>query len=195
MVVAALLTYVLDTARQSFDLLLSIGAGTGLLYLLRWFWWRINAWSEIAAMVQLVRDRRRASRSRRSMGWRSRRPIALLDVGGASRRWCGSRWPTSVRAPTAPRCSRFYRLVRPGGPGWRDMRARGGRGGRARLDSAGACSAGCSVSRSCTARCSAWDHSCSASRRLPACGGCSHVASGLGLLRVVPRLWSGAPIR
>jgi Na+/proline symporter len=51
MVLAALLTYVLDTARASFELLLSIGAGTGLLYLLRWFWWRINAWSEIAAMV------------------------------------------------------------------------------------------------------------------------------------------------
>ena len=41
----------LGSARDSFDLLLSIGAGTGLLYLLRWFWWRINAWSEIAAMV------------------------------------------------------------------------------------------------------------------------------------------------
>lgn len=51
MVLAGLLTLVLDTARQSFDLLLSIGAGTGLLYLLRWFWWRINAWSEISAMV------------------------------------------------------------------------------------------------------------------------------------------------
>ena len=51
MVAAGLLTLVLDTARTSFDLLLSVGAGTGLLYLLRWFWWRINAWSEIAAMA------------------------------------------------------------------------------------------------------------------------------------------------
>ncbi len=39
------------TAQDTFDLLLSVGAGTGLLYLLRWFWWRINAWSEIAAMA------------------------------------------------------------------------------------------------------------------------------------------------
>lgn len=39
------------SARGSFNLLLSIGAGTGLLYLLRWFWWRINAWSEISAMI------------------------------------------------------------------------------------------------------------------------------------------------
>ncbi len=51
MVVAAFLTFVLDSARESFELLLSIGAGTGLLYLLRWFWWRVNAWSEIAAMA------------------------------------------------------------------------------------------------------------------------------------------------
>src|SRR5215216_3589968 len=51
MIVAASVTFVLDSARQSFDLLLSVGAGTGLIYLLRWFWWRINAWSEIAAMI------------------------------------------------------------------------------------------------------------------------------------------------
>ena len=51
MVCAGLLTFVLDTARESFELLLSIGAGTGLMYLLRWFWWRVNAWSEVAAMA------------------------------------------------------------------------------------------------------------------------------------------------
>jgi Na+/proline symporter len=51
MLLAALLTFVLQSARASFELMMSIGAGTGLLYLLRWFWWRINAWSEIAAMV------------------------------------------------------------------------------------------------------------------------------------------------
>jgi hypothetical protein len=38
-------------AKDSFDILLQIGAGTGLLYILRWFWWRINAWSEISAMI------------------------------------------------------------------------------------------------------------------------------------------------
>ena len=51
MLLAALFTFVLDNARASFELLLSVGAGTGLIYLLRWFWWRINAWSEIAAMA------------------------------------------------------------------------------------------------------------------------------------------------
>src|SRR4029077_5877226 len=48
---AAALTFFLDTAKNAFDLMLQVGAGTGLLYLLRWFWWRINAWCEIVAMI------------------------------------------------------------------------------------------------------------------------------------------------
>src|SRR5204862_3033189 len=51
MICAALLTFALDTAKEAFDLILSVGAGTGLIYLLRWFWWRVSAWSEIAAMT------------------------------------------------------------------------------------------------------------------------------------------------
>ena len=51
MVLAALLALILEEARDGFDLLLSIGAGTGLLFILRWFWSRINPYSEIAAMV------------------------------------------------------------------------------------------------------------------------------------------------
>jgi Na+/proline symporter len=51
MIVAALATYALSTSKQAFDLILSVGAGTGLIYLLRWFWWRVNAWCEVAAMV------------------------------------------------------------------------------------------------------------------------------------------------
>jgi solute:Na+ symporter, SSS family len=41
----------LQNAMQAFQILLQIGAGTGLIFILRWFWWRINAWSEIAAMT------------------------------------------------------------------------------------------------------------------------------------------------
>ena len=51
MVLAGLLALVLDEARDGFNLLLSIGAGTGLLFILRWFWSRINPYSEIAAMA------------------------------------------------------------------------------------------------------------------------------------------------
>ena len=48
---ASSLVFVLDTAKDAFDIILQVGAGTGLLYLVRWFWWRVNAWSEVAAMV------------------------------------------------------------------------------------------------------------------------------------------------
>ena len=41
----------LTNASQAFELLLMIGAGTGLIYILRWFWWRINAYTEIIAMI------------------------------------------------------------------------------------------------------------------------------------------------
>lgn len=36
---------------SGWELVLMLGAGTGLVYILRWYWWRINAWSEIAAMA------------------------------------------------------------------------------------------------------------------------------------------------
>lgn len=51
MVLAAAMALYLQNAKQAFDILLQIGAGTGLIFILRWFWWRINAYSEIVAMV------------------------------------------------------------------------------------------------------------------------------------------------
>ena len=51
MVAAGLFALLLESAIQGFNILLSVGAGTGLLFLLRWFWWRINALSEVVAMV------------------------------------------------------------------------------------------------------------------------------------------------
>lgn len=50
MIFSALLALVLTNALQLFDIILMFGAGTGLIFILRWFWWRINAWSEISAM-------------------------------------------------------------------------------------------------------------------------------------------------
>ena len=50
-VLASFVGLLLETAMQAFQILLQIGAGTGLVFLLRWFWWRINTWSEISAMV------------------------------------------------------------------------------------------------------------------------------------------------
>ncbi len=50
-VLASGLVFLLDTAKDAFDIILQVGAGTGLLYLIRWFWWRVNAWSEVIAMI------------------------------------------------------------------------------------------------------------------------------------------------
>ncbi|NMM50137.1 sodium:solute symporter family protein [Marinigracilibium pacificum] len=51
MVLAMLFALVLESALEAFQILLTIGAGTGLIFILRWFWWRINAWSEITGMA------------------------------------------------------------------------------------------------------------------------------------------------
>ena len=51
MVLAGLVALALENALTAFNILLQIGAGTGLIFILRWFWWRINAWSEVTAMV------------------------------------------------------------------------------------------------------------------------------------------------
>ena len=51
MVLAGLLALVLEEAKDAFDLVIQIGAGSGLLFILRWFWYRINPWSEITAML------------------------------------------------------------------------------------------------------------------------------------------------
>jgi len=124
MLFAALLTFVLDSAKQSFDLLLSVGAGTGLIYLLRWFWWRINAWSEIAAMISsfviavafFVADK---------MGFAVASHISLvISVAVTTLVWI---IVTLMTAPTEhATLLNFYRLVRPAGPGWRAIRAESG---------------------------------------------------------------------
>ncbi|WP_103865980.1 sodium:solute symporter family protein [Aquimarina sp. I32.4] len=54
MVASAILALFLTNAKQLFDIILMFGAGTGLVYILRWFWWRINAWSEISVMFSAM---------------------------------------------------------------------------------------------------------------------------------------------
>ena len=51
MIFSALFALYLQNAKQLFDIIIMFGAGTGLIFILRWFWWRINAWSEISAMI------------------------------------------------------------------------------------------------------------------------------------------------
>ncbi|MGC8594749.1 MAG: sodium:solute symporter family protein [Candidatus Kryptoniota bacterium] len=51
MILSAIVTFYMESIADAWKFLIAIGAGTGLVYLLRWFWWRINAWSEISAMA------------------------------------------------------------------------------------------------------------------------------------------------
>lgn len=124
MAVAAAFTFVLDTARQSFELLMAIGAGTGLIYLLRWFWWRINAWSEVAAMASsflvavgfFIAGRRGFSLPSHV--------VLLASVATTTIVWVTV---TYLTPPTdRETLVRFCRLVRPAGPGWAAIRSDAG---------------------------------------------------------------------
>ena len=124
MVLAAALTFVLESAQGNFALLLSIGAGTGLLYLLRWFWWRINAWSEISAMASsfLVAVGFFVARK---MGSTIPEHVSLLiTVATTTIVWVAV---TLMTKPTSRETLvNFYTLVRPAGPGWKSIRAETG---------------------------------------------------------------------
>ena len=139
MVVAALLTFVLSTAKESFDLILSIGAGTGLIYILRWFWWRINAWSEIAAMVSsFIVSITIFVTTKAGMdpiaaivpaGWHPElvtQWTLIITVLVSTISWLSVTYLTSPS--DRPTLIAFYRLVRPAGPGWRRVRAEAGVG-------------------------------------------------------------------
>jgi Na+/proline symporter len=126
MILAALLTYVLDTARESFQLMMSVGAGTGLIYLLRWFWWRVNAWSEISAMVSSFVVAVGFFVANKAGAQVPSQVALLITVGTTSVVWIVV---TLLTRPTdQPTLERFYRQVRPAGPGWRAVRAATGLG-------------------------------------------------------------------
>src|SRR5687768_9974406 len=121
MMVAAALTFVLDTAQASFNLLLSIGAGTGLIYLLRWYWWRINAWSEIAAMVSSFAVAVAFAVANRTGATIAPHVSLLVTIAVTTVVWVAA---TFLTAPTdRSTLVAFYRLVRPAGPGWASVRA------------------------------------------------------------------------
>jgi SSS family solute:Na+ symporter len=121
---AGALVFVLDTAKDSFDIILQVGAGTGLLYLVRWFWWRVNAWCEVNAMISsfvfsiliLVL---------RKVGVVIPTHYALiLTVVVTTISWV-------LTAFIGPQTDRetlvaFYKKVRPFGPGWRAIRREAG---------------------------------------------------------------------
>lgn len=123
MVAAGALSLLLSNALQAFQILLQIGAGTGLLFLLRWFWWRINAAGELAAMLisfavavwfQLLHP---------ALGGEMLPASTQLLVGVAITTvgWLGVVLATP---PADERTLReFYRRIQPGGPGWKPVLA------------------------------------------------------------------------
>jgi len=124
MVCAAFMTYALGTAKDAFELILSIGAGTGLLYLLRWFWWRISAWSEIAAMVSSFLVALGFFIARKNGLELAPEVSLLVTVAVTTVVWVA----TTLLAPATDEetLAKFYALVRPSGPGWRPVAERTG---------------------------------------------------------------------
>jgi len=121
---AGALVFVLETAKDSFDIILQVGAGTGLLYLVRWFWWRVNAWCEVNAMISsfgfsillLIL---------RKVGLVIPTHYALiLTVLATTAVWV----LTALLGPkTDPQTLiKFYKKVRPFGPGWEPVRKEAG---------------------------------------------------------------------
>ncbi|HZT13166.1 MAG TPA: sodium:solute symporter family protein [Candidatus Baltobacteraceae bacterium] len=121
MICAIGFTFVLDTAKETFTLILQIGAGTGLIYLLRWYWWRINAWTEVSAMaasflVALIFF------ALGKTGHATPEYIALLfTVGITTVVWIAVTYLT----PPVDEATlvKFYEKVRPAGAGWARVRA------------------------------------------------------------------------
>ncbi len=104
------------SVNAAWQMLLALGAGTGAVFMLRWFWWRINAWTEIASMVGSLTF---------FLALRFVEPVevkmlyvALLTIGT----WIVVMYLTPPEADAV--LDRFYRKVRPGGSGWRPVAAR-----------------------------------------------------------------------
>ncbi len=126
MLVAALATKYINTASTGFTLLLSIGAGTGLLYLLRWYWWRVNASAEVAAMAASFVTAIAFEVARRNGAAISGSASLLVTVGVTTVVWITAAF---VGPKTDPKVlESFYKLVRPAGPGWAKVRAATGVG-------------------------------------------------------------------
>jgi solute:Na+ symporter, SSS family len=120
MVISGIITFYLETIRQAWEFVLESGAGIGLVLILRWYWWRVNAWSEITAMVAPA------------LGFAYLKlftdiqfPFTLLYLVT----WTTVCWlVVTMLTPPEPEAHlvAFYRRVRPGGPGWTRIAARAG---------------------------------------------------------------------
>ena len=124
MVASAVFALYLTNAKQLFDIIIMFGAGTGLIFILRWFWWRINAWSEIVAMffsgiISLLFWQYEAplflNEDAMFPTW-SKFPLVVLLV---SIIWLIVTFITPAEDKATLRA--FYKKTQPGGPGWKKI--------------------------------------------------------------------------
>jgi len=118
-VLACALALWLQDALQGFQILLQIGAGTGLIFLLRWFWWRINAWSEISAMVISFAVALYFLRGHQLLGFAPLGASAqlVIGVGVTTAVWLTV---TFLTPPTSRETLQsFYDRIHPYAAGWR----------------------------------------------------------------------------
>lgn len=119
MLMAAAVALLLESAVQSFNILLSIGAGTGLIFILRWFWWRINAYTEIAGMMGSFFVAVFFEFGYEQLGF-SPLPGHVQLVASIAITTLIWLVVTLLTAPTDDETlKRFYRLIHPSGPGWK----------------------------------------------------------------------------
>ena len=123
-VVAAVLSLFLESAQEAFEIIISIGAGTGLLYLLRWYWWRINAWCEVVAMVSSFTISLVFFIARKTGHGFPFAQTVLYSVAFTTVCWLVAAY--FGPATSHERLIAFYRKVHPTGPGWNRIREAAG---------------------------------------------------------------------
>ncbi len=190
--ISSCLVFLLDTAKDTFDIILQVGAGTGLLYLVRWFWWRVNAWCEIVAMISSFAVSVVLLVMARSGAPVSNHRGLLITITVTTVCWLATAWlgPATDRAVLIE----FYKKVRPAGPGWKPIQAAAGVQGPPASDNIPLALLGWVAG--CTAIWSALFTVGNLLYGRPGAAtllGAIFVASGFVLLRVIRTLWSSQP--
>jgi len=118
------MVFLMESAKDSFDIILQVGAGTGLLYLVRWFWWRVNAWCEVNAMISSFVVSILLLVLKRGGMVLATHYALLITIAATTVTWVLTAY---LAKPTERKTLvDFYKKVRPFGPGWKSVRAEAG---------------------------------------------------------------------
>jgi Na+/proline symporter len=124
--IAAITAFYAENITTVYRLILAVGTGPGLVLILRWYWWRINAWAELAAMLAgfIVGLLTSISNPIYSLQIEDFGLRLMVTAGITLAIWVPVMLLT--KPESAEKLDAFYRRVRPGGPGWRQQRIRTG---------------------------------------------------------------------